>query len=253
MSTGSLEVLKSGTIKFTCPTSFNDPFDCMPFYEEEAINNIANTRPDLIKAAAIRKGLSPGQRIQNKKKLVASLRNEIKKGNFSQNFLSGIGVVSLSRDPINILMWSHYADFHRGFVCEFRIPTQGYKSDLCVMKKRLFPIPVIYSDKRPNFRFGVENFNDILDKGVLTKSSVWEYEQEERVIDNDRGPGIHQYKRDEILTSVIAGMKISDKDYSSLSEIVQSLRQTSIENLELYRAEEVPQEYRLRVNNHPRI
>lgn len=32
-----------------------------------------------------------------------------------------IGICSLSRNPLNLLMWAHYASSHTGFVVEFSV------------------------------------------------------------------------------------------------------------------------------------
>jgi hypothetical protein len=36
---GSLSVIRDGTLKYTSPGDFNDPFDCQPDYDFEAIFN----------------------------------------------------------------------------------------------------------------------------------------------------------------------------------------------------------------------
>jgi hypothetical protein len=44
----SLRIIKSGTIKFTKPSEFNDPFDCDPEHETN-VDNLLKNRPDLVK------------------------------------------------------------------------------------------------------------------------------------------------------------------------------------------------------------
>ena len=36
-------------------------------------------------------------------------------------------------------MWSHYAEEHKGFVLEFKIPTSGYMGDELIANEHLFP------------------------------------------------------------------------------------------------------------------
>lgn len=79
---------------------------------------------------------------------------------------------------------------------------------------------------------------DLFDKLFLTKSLDWEYEKDERMVDQDRGPGIHYYRRDQILCSVIAGMDMKNDDYVNLQSIVQELKAKSELNLALFKAEE---------------
>ena len=252
-SDGSLKTITEGTIKFTCPLEFNDPFDCLPYYDTTSIKQLPRTRPDLFKAAAQRRGLSPAQRIQQKGQFVARLRNRIKDGSFVTDLLAGVGVVSLSKNALNIPMWSHYADFHRGFVLEFRTPIMGSKEDLRLSTDRLLPFPVHYKANRPHIEIGLKLPDDLVERVLLTKSLDWEYEEEERVIDKERGPGIYGYKRDDVLCSVIAGMKMSEDNHRQLSSLVSNLAQHSIANLKLFRARAKEDEYSLVVKGHPRL
>lgn len=252
-SAGSLRVLTDSTIKFTCPLDFNDPFDCLPYYDPTSIEQVPRMRPDLYKAAGDRKGLSPAKRIQEKGKFVARLRNRIDDGSFARDLLGGVGVVSFSKSALSIPMWSHYADFHRGLVLEFRIPKMGTRKDLHLARDRLLPFPVHYKADRPHIKIGTEYPRDLLEKIVLTKSLDWEYEQEERVIDHERGPGIYKYRRDEILCSVIAGLKMSAENFRNLQLLVEELAQSSIPDLMLYRTRAKNGEYKLEVDGHPRL
>lgn len=79
-------------------------------------------------------------------------------------------VVCLSQDPANILMWSHYADFHKGMCLGFYHETLTYA--------------VNYSDEFPRIDF---KNNDPKLKGlqmyrvIHSKSKQWEYEKERRI------------------------------------------------------------------------
>jgi hypothetical protein len=150
-------------------------------------------------------------------------------------------------------MWSHYAEFHRGFVLEFRIPTMGTHDDLRLSTDRLLPFPVRYSAERPHIQIGTELPPDLVQKIVLTKSIDWEYEAEERVVDQNRGPGVFAYRRDDILCSVIAGMKMPKSHYERLESVVADLAKGPIPHVKLFRASAKHDEYRLEVDGHPRI
>ena len=252
-SDGSLKTLTEGTIKFTCPLEFNDPFDCRPYFDTENIDHVPRIRPDLYKKAGTRRGLSPAERIQEKGKFVARLRKRVEDGRFAREIISRVGVVSLSKNALSIPMWSHYADFHRGFVLEFRIPIMGYEEDIPLTYERLLPFPIVYQSERPRIEIGVDMQDELVRKSILTKSIDWEYEEEERVVDHERGPGKHPYRRDEVLCSVIAGMDADSRHYNNLSSIVRELEQCSQLNISLFKANEIKDEYKIIVNNHPRL
>lgn len=234
---GSCCVLTRSTIKYTCPLDFNDPFDCRPSYNEEALNEIYRTRPDLLKEIARKGGLSPAQRIQQKKKISKKIKKHITGNGHLDNMLSGVGVVSLSEKADSVLMWSHYAGFHTGFVVEFDIPLVVSRKDVEEGSQNLLALPIEYKSQRPEIAYGVDSDHDVLKKLIYSKSDIWAYEMERRVYDHNRGPGIHFYHRDRLVTSVIAGMKISQDNYDNLKEIVNSLNKNNGTDIRLYKAE----------------
>ncbi len=250
---GSLKTIVDGTIKFTCPLDFNDPLDCNPYIKPLSIEELGKYRPDLLKKAADLKGMKFTERFRNKRAMITKIKNKIENGNFREQFLSGFGVVSLSKLGLNPLMWSHYANFHTGFVLEFRIPSIGSHNDISKSTDRLTPIPVTYSHPRPVIKLGDEDDKSLLFKQLLTKSDIWEYEKEERVIDEVRGHGIYPYSRNEILSSVIAGLKMNEQDFNLLRDSVGTLSQEDIPTLKLYKVEDVKNEYQLFVPGHPRL
>ena len=123
-SDGSLKIISEGTMKFTSPTELNDPFDCAPeIYVAEYIKHISSWK-DLLKKAGDHKGYSPAKRIVNKSKMLKHVENNVSSGDFIKSFSEKYGICSLTRDPLNLLMWAHYAKDHTGFVVEFSIPTK---------------------------------------------------------------------------------------------------------------------------------
>lgn len=84
----------------------------------------------------------------------------------------------------------------------------------------MIPVEVTYSDLRPTVAFGMDNAEENFEKGVLTKSRLWGYEKEQRVIDHLRGPGVHRYAIESRLYAVIAGMKISNDNFLKLKSDV---------------------------------
>jgi len=219
---GSLRIITDGTIKFTPPSELNDPFDCAPDVDTSNIADYLNTRSDLLKKAGETLNLSPAQFIEEKPAMIGRLEMAAEHGAFGQQAADEVGICSLTRDPLNLLMWAHYAQHHTGFVVEFDIPVKVIDVDKPATDRLLewlIPQEVEYQALKP-----VVNFFD--DKDVMTKKYFlikgedWAYEQEERVIDYVRGHGIHRYDRATILHSVIAGMKMDDQKYMTLMESI---------------------------------
>lgn len=250
---GSLKTISEGTIKFTCPLEFNDPFDCSPFYDTTNLIKITSIRKDLFRDAAKRQGLTAAQGIQKKSEFVARLRKRIEDGSLGTDQMKRLGVVSLSRNALSILMWSHYAQYHQGFVLELRIPVRGKQADIHYTNDRLLPFRVIYQPNRPVINMSQYNEEELLHKILLTKSDLWSYEQEERVITEDRGAGIYPYRRDEILCSVIAGMRMTEENRQILATECAKLQYSKIPSLRLYHAMPSKTEFALHVPDHPRL
>jgi len=96
-------------------------------------------------------------------------------------------------DPI---LWSHYANNHKGVCIEF---TPNYKNE----KSPFFELePVTYSSKIPRPRTGSRDDVECYLKTILkTKAKCWEYEKEWRVVRlNNDG--------EEVVEALSSGMKI---------------------------------------------
>lgn len=104
-------------------------------------------------------------------------------------------IACFSEDVKSILMWSHYADSHKGFALEY-----DFRPTLTHPLPRVGIYPVIYSEERYDASayltwaflkiMGVNAVNpDMMAsiKAALYKSKQWEYEKEWRMID----PGPH--------------------------------------------------------------
>lgn len=96
-----------------------------------------------------------------------------------------------SEDVNSILMWSHYADSHKGFVLEY-----DFRPTLATPIKNMLLLPVIYSSERFDasslilwsfmvfFGGNVKNPDTTAHfKVALHKSLYWEYEKEWRMIE----------------------------------------------------------------------
>lgn len=97
------------------------------------------------------------------------------------------GIFCATRNKSNLLMWSHYADEHRGVVFGFQ-PDAARDSFLCLLE------PVTYSDVRPSFYKPFDPLVGNMPAPTLeamraftrsltaVKSMQWAYEEELRVV-----------------------------------------------------------------------
>ena len=114
------------------------------------------------------------------------------------------GILCLSQIKNDILMWSHYANSHKGVVIEIdsKILLQSITSSRSGGSIK----PVKYEKDYPKVQF-FKNPAGVADKWFLTKYIKWEYEKEWRAIHK---PGLIQFPK-EIIKSVYFGAKFDLK------------------------------------------
>jgi hypothetical protein len=133
---------------------------------------------------------------------------------------STTGVYCFSEVPDDILMWSHYGDYHRGVCLEF----DGHG------KFAQHAMQVAYSFERPQIR--QSDSNDVkLEKALLTKSNHWTYEKEWRLFRYQTGPGVVTF-RPENLMGLIVGADAPMKTMQA----VRRMNKARATPLKLYKA-----------------
>lgn len=105
-------------------------------------------------------------------------------------FVDKSGIFSLSLNPLNELIWSHYGGSHQGFCVGYDL------QKLVEFEPNLhYCVDVEYSDKAPvlkqNLLIGPTTPILLLQKILGVKSTPWRYEQEVRVVTTP--PGLHEH------------------------------------------------------------
>lgn len=233
-NSGSLKMISEGTVKFTSPSDFNDPFDCLPKFEIESLESLEKIRPEFVGLSAVRKA-----------QMISNIKRALDSGEYVSDLHSRVGVLSLSRNPLSVLMWSHYADHHRGFVVELCMRASA-PDDLLDF---IMPFEVTYAKERPAVPWGAR-FD--LEKYFLTKSDQWAYEEEERVMSPEGcGPGIYKYSREHFLSSVIAGSRIREHDFQLLYHVVHGASRNVGRSIPIYRAKVSRSKFSILIPSHP--
>jgi len=161
----AISVIENSSLGFSCLEDLNDPFECTAFgFEEDSDSSVT-----------------------------ATVATNACKNRFSRNYV----VLSLTRQPLNPLMWTHYGDEHQGVVIGFDVSLSGFTDkDACVIPCQHGE--VIYSATKPHkdlptlsseelmsigngIKFNSEWFN-LVKRAFLYKSVEWSYEEEVRVV-----------------------------------------------------------------------
>ena len=180
-----MSILKQPSIRFTQPDDLNDPYECHLTLDPKA----------LLKDYRIRRAeAEPGIEEARLDEVVS-----MAEGTLVENALlryrklrQNLGVLSLTDDPFQLLMWSHYGDEHRGAVIELDWwdsplrPVSNGGDEYAGLEK------VEYSKTKI---VGIPTPDTMIDV-LSTKSKQWSYENEWRLIrtlnlTREVSPGIH--------------------------------------------------------------
>lgn len=224
------DILQNGLIRFAPIGSFNDPFELEPSvtpYSKQFLeyaSKLSEAELHEIKFTEEDREYS-SERAHQIGEYKEKYRNEIGKygvlslsSNKETNQLLAACIPEKKDPRTNILMWSHYADSHQGFVIEFRADLiENIK-----LKK------VQYSEERKYLTFEDINENKF-DDVFYKKSMEWEYEQEYRaVLPLDRAVEVHNEKyhlfkiNKGSINSITFGCAMSKKNKRAIIEIINN-------------------------------
>ncbi|QNL45149.1 DUF2971 domain-containing protein [Oscillibacter hominis] len=175
-----VNAVKKNKMWYSAPCNFNDVFDCdISIDDKKVFDEALKLFPD-------NRGIRPGSNAW--KNFRATMNQQLRELRAQFNELRDTtGVSCLSESENSLLMWAHYANNHRGICVEY---------DLLAINNMLkfTAVPVIYSGKRTCFDFlnpqSIENDTmKLFIQSLTSKSPEWGYEQEWRIIRNQKACG----------------------------------------------------------------
>jgi len=137
------EFFNNRLLRISPRSALNDPYDSHPFSS------------DLDKPIEIYVAIGRGHIYKEPRK--------------AENHLRGTGVISFTEVVDNILMWSHYANSHKGVAVEFN-PKHDYFHSIQRVR---------YTTQRPDLR---TQYSEIMAPELYFKSDQWMYEKEWRLV-----------------------------------------------------------------------
>jgi hypothetical protein len=238
--------LRDQRIYCSNPAGFNDPWDCRPWFDEEALET-----PERLERVLtfLRKHKSADFDdkiidIEIWEARVRAKRYERVTLNTSLSELLRVTVhkrriYCLTPDPSSTLLWSHYTENHRGICLEFGIDNPLFQLALEVLYPATYPVWSIDE---------IEDEHQRAVEMILAKAKPWEYEKEFRII-SPHNTDLNVPTRvvdgcfelpPGTLKSVIAGC---DADYDAIKAIVHH----HMPDLPVKRAFRSPNNYRLAI------
>lgn len=221
----TLDKILNGSIRLTQPSGFNDPFELsMEVFDPYGLNDgarnfsfdVLHPRRDISKYLVDRDFSHDNCNDSFSRKVVKQL-NE------------AIGILCLSKNEESHLMWAHYADSYRGAVIEFDSNHEFFKG----------AIEVNYVDERPKLHIDYFLESDPIPVSELcSKSEVWSYEKEWRIIRSLRDCTSHKAKKGQLPICVMnlpleAIKCVTLGERSSLDTVRKTLSKLKETNIEI--------------------
>ena len=200
------KILINNEMWFSSPIDFNDPFDCQIKVDT---NNNYNEIFDFLKKNLVDLSIEEIGKISSDLYL-----NPEKWDNFvnqsSRETINSNGICCFCSNFDNILLWSHYADNHKGICLKFDV-----LKDLDFF---VYPLNIIYQRNYPVFNY-LKNKERLTDFLIKTKSDDWSYEREVRVLKFEKG--LHSFRK-AALVEIIFGCKTTDLEIDRIKSLVSS-------------------------------
>lgn len=259
------ENLEKHQLYFKCPIEFNDPFDSKINYmyrgtrkewdeffrKKRQINNLTDW---------IKKGIVTCDRNSN---YCLDPNSENFREYFSHNLndldeRNPIRICCFSKTATNILMWSHYANDHKGICLRFRSKLK--ESEYCLnLESPVIPfVEVKYTKEMPSPVNVLKLDYEKLAMFPFTKHSDWRYEKEWRLLSwkgDIKENNTINYKKED-LEGVVFGSKAlekieeDNKQKEKIHEIIDIIDRCYIKegiDVNFYKAKEIPGKYEVKI------
>lgn len=152
--------------------------------------------------------------------------------------IDGLHILSLTNSYRKKLMWSHYADSHKGVCLTIKVP-KGLVYPVCYSTKRIYEdsnIDNIISSSQKSIKRNVNNNFSLLNKYkkiALIKDKKWFYEKEYRVVfDKDDEDSLiledGKWYMPVKITNIHLGVNFEKNDKKTKKEIIEACKRNNI-------------------------
>lgn len=172
VTVNTLKKVIAGSIRFSQPGSFNDPYELLP--EIYVDPNRAEENQAEFRFCLLSERRTPAIGLLEDD-FLSDHCNDIKAREFREELDKKIGILCLSKNENSLLMWAHYAQEYAGAKIEFDETHEFFQGQQAVT----------YTKNRPKL-----DFFALADGGLIPvaefcfKSEDWAYEREIRVVRN---------------------------------------------------------------------
>ena len=254
----NIEALKQNRLYFSTPANFNDPYDNRMYVDKEKIEFVIRENWEhmedflnrLQKDNALMAHFGRMLWTSNKKVEFQNAFLDMVNGTVDKvrdNYRNYMKIICFSEEYDSELMWSHYAEDHKGFLIAYE--KTDIENSVVFNKhnekidKKIKLLKVQYTNKQVNMTKSIHDFllkhcfpsnmdvsaipeipNRILRDMATTKSESWEYEREwrliPRIIDiNEESPITYVEMKPK---AIIAGTQCTNENKDILKNIAKS-------------------------------
>lgn len=223
----TLDIIENSRLFFSRPDQFNDPFDCAPPFalaKDSSDPVFVKELEDDERRMAAESGLTTEQleQLRGKEGVPVEKMADAVRANTLRQLHDDARVFCLSAEQCHPLLWSHYADSHRGICLHFSCGSGTLiglaRKVVCQVEREPILIPLEY-----------QSADQLTQKMVLVKAAFWDYESEYRIVGHTRAPWGHSFDDKgrvsfppELLCGISLGMRISDKDRADIMDLAAS-------------------------------
>ena len=232
-------IICDSNLWLSSPKSFNDPFDMKWIYtvdrnpakRRERLKGILQNNPDIAQKTWKLRQRQIDQLMLDPEGLETRVMES------SVKHAGTAGVCCLSQDPREILMWSHYADQHKGLVLQFdvSINPEVFLQAISVEYSADYPV-IEWTDPQEN----------ALKIGLLRKFKSWSYEQERRIIRPGLANSFLPFKSS-ALTGIILGCRFPKEQLPMIENILKNRELKGLSMPIIYSARQDRSSYGLKI------
>lgn len=241
------------TFRYSLVEMFNDPFELKSIAKTYNNRNVKTVVLD-------------GRKLEISEKIIENINSFIK--DLPEICRTSFPICCVNNKPLDLLLWAHYANSHKGFMVEYKLPLTTKIENL--------PYKVIYNNKYPinNIDFkklceqisigsDLNKINYLIESMLLNKSKHWEYEEEHRFIIpldkyksneiegfrfDDKTNYIYEDIKPENISSIILGIN-SENDPNLIKEQLKDFNP----DIKIYKPQLLDNQYKIVVPDHPRL
>lgn len=223
------------------PRSFNDPFDMTFWLEFEGSPQEKRERLDVLyenhisREDAARRDALVSEQLNSPVALLEGIRQTY------ETHIAKSGVCSLTADPRNILMWSHYASNHSGVCLQFEAIQDVVTFTMAAS--------VNYEKNYPRINWAEHISSGIatrqVGKVLTCKYQDWVYEKEYRVIVPDAADKYLSFSAT-ALTGIIFGCQIEEGCEVEVRKLLEERVTKGFPAVKIYKAQRHSEAYKLR-------